>query len=1420
MENVKYNDLKRAEYWYLTGAPILIDDSDPLKSWAFTAATYEWCSGSGTWSDPYSIENTTIDGLSIGDCLVIKNTNDFFQIKNCTILNSAGSWEYGGIKIINSQNGLLVNNLLQSVFAGIYLDFSNNIRIVDNIAIDNSYGIRFRESDYNNISFNTFYDIFDGLDIEGDYNFITNNHFYDIRQTAIFISGFKNVLRNNMMQKGGINIGGSITEKASADIDTSNLINGKPFYFYSNQKGLMPDDFLNASQVRLVNCSDSIITDLSISQVVHGLSLDYCHNITIKNCIFSNNIVIGVLIKSGSSNNIIFNNTIQNNGDWGIYLYNTETSNNIVYFNIIRDNKENALDYGTNNYWDNGSIGNYWSDYSGCDLNNDGIGDVAYEIEDSNGQKDYFPIWNDGDLIYSIYIDDQETGLGARTWEWLSQADWCNGTGSYNDPYVIDGLILTGTYEASRFEIRNSRKFFEIKNCIIADCGGGHGSRAGIKLVNTTNGFIHGNEIINNRANGIYLLNSSRNNITNNIIHNNNMYGIYSDQGHHNNISKNDIYGDMVLGNSDYNYIEGNFIKNIIRGRDGLILYEVCRNNVITNNEFENCGIVFSDFYNEVYKEDLISNTISPSNLVNGKPIYFYSSLNNLSSSNFTNAGQIILVDCENCTIAGFEFAQNDQSLSLYFCSNILIENNFVNENKQNGIYLYESFNNKISNNTIINSYSFGIRLQRSVNNRIYNNTLKLNQNTGIYLGEGSDGNSIMDNIVSNNSDNGMYFFRADNNTIFRNKILSNGFTGIHFQDTSSNNMIYLNEFHDNPTQAGTVQSSNQWDNGSIGNYWSDYVGKDVNDDGIGDSPYINISSSVGSIDNYPIWWDPPEFSIEFPLTDEIYGNISPEVNITIHEGIMHSFWYILNDVIMSDITTILPGEISQNLWNSVPNGTVLIKFFVNDSRGYISSREVKVRKDILAPIITINFPYFNNIFNNNTPNYSFSIIEGNLDSIWYRLTNGTFITENVSITSLSGYIEQELWNLFGNGSVIIQFFANDTLDNIGYSEVFLRKDILVPQIFINSPDTNDLYGTNIPKYNITVIEENLHSTWYRLTNGTFITTNIVIDIFYGSIDQSIWDQMGNGTVILQFFVNDTAGNFGYTEVLVRKEVTPPIITINLPILNELFGFNVPSYNITIIEENLDSTWFRLNGDTIITDIITIEMLYGSIEQLIWDQVGNGTIIIEFYANDTLGNIGYSEMVIRKDVLAPIISIIKPLSNEVFGASAPPYEIIFEEGNLAAFWYTIENSSLITIINNFNGTINQNLWDSLPEGQLTIRFYANDTLGQLTVKEIIVYKSLINDLEKLLETLSPIILTILISALGITIIVIAINKGAFTKLRELLSKTPMNKEVSEKIATSTLPRKVGLLYCPNCHSKVDFKKSVYCTNCGQIIRRL
>ena len=66
--------------------------------------------------------------------------------------------------------------------------------------------------------------------------------------------------------------------------------------------------------------------------------------------------------------------------------------------------------------------------------------------------------------------------------------------------------------------------------------------------------------------------------------------------------------------------------------------------------------------------KDLISHKINVSNKVNEKPIYYYCNQVNLNSNNFTNPGQVILVNCTNSVVSQLNIVNGSEGISLYYC--------------------------------------------------------------------------------------------------------------------------------------------------------------------------------------------------------------------------------------------------------------------------------------------------------------------------------------------------------------------------------------------------------------------------------------------------------------------------------------------------------------------------------------------------------------------------------------------------------------------------------------------------------------------------------------------------------------------------------------------------------------------------------
>ena len=200
---------------------------------------------------------------------------------------------------------------------------------------------------------------------------------------------------------------------------------------------------------------------------------------------------------------------------------------------------------------------------------------------------------------------------------------------------------------------------------------------------------------------------------------------------------------------------------------------------------------------------------------------------NTIIDANNVDPGSIIVVQADNVTINGFTI-QNARSGG-------------------NAIWI-NGFNNTIIENNIITDNGDGIRILRSHSNQIVNNIVSNNPYTAIGF-DWAHNNLVKNNSVLNNYIGIGAGYPSYNNTFFENTIFDNHYG---FLIDMHNCWFYQNNISQNDIQASFYNSddANQWDNGSNGNYWSDYTGADSNGDEIGDTPYVINSLNQ---DNYPL---------------------------------------------------------------------------------------------------------------------------------------------------------------------------------------------------------------------------------------------------------------------------------------------------------------------------------------------------------------------------------------------------------------------------------------------------------------------------------------------------------------------------------------------------------------------------------------
>ena len=154
--------------------------------------------------------------------------------------------------------------------------------------------------------------------------------------------------------------------------------------------------------------------------------------------------------------------------------------------------------------------------------------------------------------------------------------------------------------------------------------------------------------------------------------------------------------------------------------------------------------------------------------------------------------------------------------------------------------------------------------------------------------------------------------------------------------------------------------------------------------------------------------------------------------------------WYTIDNG-LNNYTFISNGSIYQPAWALESNGTVTIIFYAIDTYGHISFKEVTVRKDILAPILTIVNPLNNDIRAKTNRTFNFIIVEANLDTMWYSIAEG----QNHTFTD-SGSLDQADWDTAWDATprdeaFLVRFYANDTAGNIISIDVWIKTNKQAP---------------------------------------------------------------------------------------------------------------------------------------------------------------------------------------------------------------------------------------------------------------------------------------------------------------------------------------------------------------------------------------
>ncbi|MHA1684437.1 MAG: NosD domain-containing protein, partial [Promethearchaeota archaeon] len=920
--------------------------------------------GSGTPVDPYVIRDLEIDAGGFDPCIRLTHISLYLIIINCTLTNAAGSEDYA-IRMTNCTNVNVTSCDIQNNGNGVLLyTLTTNCYIQDsNISSNTGKGIKVENADgnvirRNKVQNNGGYGVYITGTSTG--NEISLNHISGNGDSQSYVDStgdsdwYSGTLGNfwgdyESRFPGAINDG--VTWNIPYPINGSSRVDEFPLV---SSEGVFEPFLIDGNTELDYFCNSSGTDGLSwaTAHVIDGLKIS------------AGSGSYGISIKNTDRYLVISNSTIthavKNIGDAGIVLYSCENINltrnkllgNSRGINIqVCDN----LTLSDNNISENSYYGNHIDNSNNISIigdlygNNGDSGVYMSSVVDSNltsirannNIKNGIVIsgGHDNYLNDSAIIENHETGLyisGAgynvfynNTFEGneevgidIDQADrntfLNNSVSSSASAIHIDrtskctfkgnelssaGFTITGTssvadyneFVIDTFNLVNGLPVYYYANETNL-VPSNFTSPGQIILANCLNATISGISI-NNSITPVSIFHSDNSSVSSSRFSNNSdsaIYFKYSQFGRvsHSNftINNNAIFVDGDSHNATIfsNQMEGDSTGVYIRSSESATLY---------SNTMLGCGVRI-----EGGVADYSTQNISTDNNVNGKVLYYYSGKDYLDSANFTNAGQIILVNSHFATIENLDLSNCSLGLSLVLSGNTSVNNVNITHNlygvfltgsnskfnvfnscniSNNDVgllFLFSSNNNTIDNCTINDNEDIGIEFSYNAHHNNVTSSTVLRNGKGISF-EGACSiqvnSSIIGNNISANVGNGIDIAFSDGHLIYNNNISFNGVYGIYLHAGSRDHVIYGNYFALNgESEVFSDEPNIKWDNGTRGNYWDDYSTRypaATNDGTTWSIPY-EINGTTGVYDNHPLYIIRVPF-VQFTTNISAYSN-------------------------------------------------------------------------------------------------------------------------------------------------------------------------------------------------------------------------------------------------------------------------------------------------------------------------------------------------------------------------------------------------------------------------------------------------------------------------------------------------------------------------------------------------------------------
>jgi nitrous oxidase accessory protein len=283
-----------------------------------------------------------IDGELKGEIITV--TADHVTVDGLFIINVGTSYteDYAAIRVKNSKNFIIQNLVLEKLFFGIYIEKSSNGKVYHNKIIgeaveeyNSGNGIQLWHSNNILIEHNFVQHVRDGIYLEfSTFCTIKNNvSALNVRYGLHFMFSNDDIYQDNIFENNGAGVA---------------VMFSKHIEMYNN---IFKENWGTAS---------------------YGLLLKEINDAQIEGNTFENN-TIGINIEG--SNRINYKHNIFKGNGWAIKVKGACYTNNFIENNFLYNSFDIAYNSKVN---DNVFDKNYWSNYTGYDLDKNGIGDVPY----------------------------------------------------------------------------------------------------------------------------------------------------------------------------------------------------------------------------------------------------------------------------------------------------------------------------------------------------------------------------------------------------------------------------------------------------------------------------------------------------------------------------------------------------------------------------------------------------------------------------------------------------------------------------------------------------------------------------------------------------------------------------------------------------------------------------------------------------------------------------------------------------------------------------------------------------------------------------------------------------------------------------------------------------------------------------------